>query len=185
MEEITQEQENCIELIEGSIKRMDKLVVDLLSISRNNRVNDAFTHLNFITEINNSITNFYHASKNNNLNIIVQVFQPVPFISDLTRIRIVLNNLISNSIKYRSYDREESFIKISVNVDEEKALIVIEDNGEGIPESKSSTIFDMFVRASESSEGSGLGLYIVKDVIQKLNGKVDLASEDGVGTTFT
>ena len=185
MEETTKDQQNCIELIEGSIKRMDKLVVDLLSISRNNRVNDPQTHLSFVTEINNSITNFYHASKNSNLNIVVQVFQAVPFVSDLTRIRIILNNLISNAIKYRSFDREQSFIKITVRVNEEKAVIVIEDNGEGIPESKVSSIFDMFVRASESSEGSGLGLYIVKDVIQKLNGKIELVSEENRGTTFT
>lgn len=184
MEKVSKEQENCIELIEGSIKRMDKLVVDLLSISRNNRVDDAFSELNFIIEINNSITNFYHASKDKNLKILADVTQPVPFISDLTRIRIVLNNLISNSIKYRSFDREQSFINISVKVDEEKALIVIEDNGEGIPESKLATVFDMFVRASENSEGSGLGLYIVKDVILKLNGKVEVKSTENVGTTF-
>lgn len=185
MEEVSKEQENCIELIEGSIKRMDKLVVDLLSISRNNRVNDAFTELNFITEINNSINNFYHASKDKKLKILAHVSQPVPFVSDLTRIRIIFNNLISNAIKYRSFDRDQSFINITVKVDREKASVVIEDNGEGIPESKLSTVFDMFVRASESSEGSGLGLYIVKDVILKLNGKVDLTSTENVGTTFS
>lgn len=185
MEKVSKDQENCIELIEGSIKRMDKLVVDLLSISRNNRVNDAFTELNFITEINNSITNFYHSSKDRNLKIFAHVVQPEPFISDLTRIRIILNNLISNAIKYRSFDREQSYINITVKVDKEKAAVVIEDNGEGIPESKIATVFDMFVRASESSEGSGLGLYIVKDVIQKLNGRVDVKSKEGIGTTFT
>lgn len=185
MEKVSKEQENCIELIEGSIKRMDKLVVDLLSISRNNRVNDAFTELNFITEINNSITNFYHSSKDKNLKIFAHVVQPVPFVSDLTRIRIIFNNLISNAIKYRSFERDQSYINITVRVDENKAAVLIEDNGEGIPEAKLATVFDMFVRATESSEGSGLGLYIVKDVIQKLNGKVEVASTENVGTTFT
>lgn len=185
MEKVSKEQENCIELIEGSIKRMDKLVVDLLSISRNNRVNDALTELNFITEINNSINNFYHSSKDKNLKIFAHVVQPVSFVSDLTRIRIIFNNLISNAIKYRSFDRDQSYINIIVKVNEEKASVVIEDNGEGIPESKISTVFDMFVRASESSEGSGLGLYIVKDVVQKLNGSVKVTSKENVGTTFT
>lgn len=184
MEETTPDQRNCIELIEGSIKRMDKLVIDLLSISRNNRVDDAFTALNFITEINNSITNFYDASKDKNLIIVTQVIQPVTFVSDLTRVRIILNNLISNAIKYRSFERLQSYVKITVKVDEEKAGIVIEDNGEGIPESKLSSVFEMFVRASESSEGSGLGLYIVEDVINKLKGRVELTSKEGEGTTF-
>lgn len=184
MGKISKEQKNCLEMIEGSINRMDKLVLDLLSISRNSRINDPYVFINFLVEINNSITNFYHASVNKNLHISTKVFQPVDFIGDLTRIRIILNNLISNAIKYRSYKREISYIEIAVHVNEKEALFVIEDNGEGIPEASLSSIFDMFVRASETGEGSGLGLYIVKDAIEKLDGKIEVKSEIDIGTKF-
>jgi PAS domain S-box-containing protein len=176
---------NCVDMIEGSIKRLDNLVQDLLSMSRNNRVNDPQANVSLMNEINYSFANFYHVSDTKNLNLVTRVHQPLPFISDITRVRIILNNLISNAIKYRSYERECSFIYIDVEVTEEEAVFTIEDNGEGIPESKLPNIFDMFVRASESSDGSGLGLYIVKNVLEKLNGTITLESTENVGTKFT
>ncbi|WP_224998123.1 HAMP domain-containing sensor histidine kinase [Cesiribacter sp. SM1] len=177
--------QNCVDMIEGSIKRLDNLVQDLLSMSRNNRVNDAHVEVNLMNEINYSFANFYHVSDTKNLEIVTKVRQPVIFKSDITRIRIILNNLISNAIKYRSYERERSYIHIDVAVSEAEAVFVVDDNGEGIPASKQANIFDMFVRASESSEGSGLGLYIVKNVLEKLKGTITMESEENVGTRFT
>lgn len=178
------DKQNVVDMIEGSIKRLDNLVMDLLSMSRNNRINDAQASINFMNEINYSFTNFYHVADTQNLNITTQINHKIPFVSDLTRIRIILNNLISNAIKYRSYTRERSFIHIDVSVTEKEAVFAIEDNGEGIPASKLSSVFDMFVRASENSEGSGLGLYIVKNVLEKLQGTITIKSEENVGTKF-
>ena len=177
--------QNVVDMIEGSIKRLDNLVMDLLSMSRNNRINDPHVHISFMNEINYSVTNFYHVSDTKNLKITTIVLQPIAFVSDITRIRIILNNLISNAIKYRSYSRDCSFVHIEVKVDEKEALFVIEDNGEGISESKLDSIFDMFYRASESSEGSGLGLYIVKNVLEKLHGQIQVESSEDAGTKFT
>ena len=184
IEQSEKAKENCVDMIEGSIKRLDNLVQDLLSMSRNNRINDPHVEINFMNEIHYSFTNFYHVSDARNIDLRLQVKQVVPFVSDVTRIRIILNNLISNAFKYRSYEREQSFIFINVEVNEKEAVFTIHDNGEGIPKDKLPNIFDMFVRASESSEGSGLGLYIVKNVIEKLHGNVVLESELNVGTTF-
>ncbi|WP_152425220.1 PAS domain-containing sensor histidine kinase [Nafulsella turpanensis] len=176
--------QNVVDMIEGSIKRLDNLVMDLLSMSRNNRINDAPVEINFMNEINYSFTSFYHVADTQNLALTINVRHGEVFVSDITRIRIILNNLISNAIKYRSYSRDLSFIHIDVSVSEKEAVFIIEDNGEGIPASKVSTVFDMFVRASESSEGSGLGLYIVKNVLEKLNGEIAVESEEDVGTKF-
>lgn len=176
--------ENCLEMIEGSIKRLDNLVIDLLEISRNSRVSNPLVEVVFVTEVNNSITNFYHVEDSEDVKIITKIFQPEAFMSDLTRVRIVLNNLISNAIKYRSMRREQSFIAVEVKVEEGQAVITIQDNGEGIPQSKLPSIFDMFFRATENSQGSGLGLYIVKNVIDKLGGKITVDSKENVGTTF-
>ena len=60
----------------------------------------------------------------------------------------------------------------------------MEDNGEGIAQSKLSSIFQMFYRATDNSQGSGLGLYIVKNVVEKLNGKISVTSEESKGTVF-
>jgi PAS domain S-box-containing protein len=173
-----------VDMIEGSIKRLDALVKDLLSISRNNRVNDPYVNVNFLLEVNGSLASVYHIQDTQNLEVICKISQLVPFYSDLTRVRIILNNLLSNAIKYRSYERERSYVDVEIEVSEEKVSIKISDNGEGIPEDKQATVFDMFVRASESSEGSGLGLYIVKNVLEKLNGKIRMDSVYQEGTSF-
>lgn len=184
IEQDEKERINVVDMIEGSIKRLDSLVKDLLSISRNNRVNDPYEDINFMLEINSSLSSVYHVQDIQNLEVITKISQPVSFYSDLTRIRIILNNLISNAIKYRSFEREKSFVDIEIEVNDKRVLIKIADNGEGIPDDKIASVFDMFVRASESSEGSGLGLYIVKNVLDKLNGKITMESTYNVGTTF-
>jgi signal transduction histidine kinase len=175
-----------VEMMSGSINRLDKFVVDLLAMTRENRSEEQFVPVNFMVEINNSITNFHHVYSTDMLDIRTRIEQPVPFHSDLTKIRIILNNLISNAIKYRRHDKDlHSYISIAVKVSAEEAVIEIEDNGEGIPEGKLDKIFDMFYRASENSEGSGLGMYIVKNVIKKLNASIDVQSKEKKGTTFT
>jgi signal transduction histidine kinase len=138
-----------------------------------------------MVEVNLAVANFYHVGNTKNLEITTKISQPEYFISDLTRVRIILNNLISNAIKYRRYYLDRSFIDIRIWVDEEAAHIEVEDNGEGIPEDRLPYIFDMFYRSSERSEGSGLGLYIVKDVLQKLDGHIEVSSTFDKGSTFT
>jgi len=180
-EEDPRVKEECIEKVESSVKRLDSLVVELLSISRNNRVNDPHVKIDFLSEINNSVSS-YLSNFEKGLEIITKVNQSIPFYSDLTRIRIVLNNLISNAMKYRNPDQERSLVNVEVEVLEGKAIIKIEDNGEGIAEEKLPHIFDMFYRATEKSEGSGLGLYIVKNVLDKLNATIDIDSAEWEGT---
>lgn len=177
--------EECIEKIEGSVKRLDDLVMELLSISRNDRVNDPHVDVNLMVEINHSISSYYNASNTDGLEMITKVIQKIPFKSDLTRVRIILNNLISNAIKYRSFHKARTYVYIEAVVDEEKLTLVVKDNGEGIEESKLPHIFDMFYRATEKSEGSGLGLYIVKKVADNLEAKIDVESMELEGTTFT
>ena len=180
------EREKCVELIEGSILRLDTFITDLLSISRSHRKGNPLVKINMMVEVNAAVANVYHIGSTDNLEIILKISQPYTYISNLTRIRIILNNLISNAIKYRRYDaKEKSRIVVSLWIDSQALHLTLEDNGEGIAEDKIAHIFDMFYRASERSEGSGLGLYIVKDVVEKLEGTIAVASELGIGTTFT
>ncbi|MEL7003508.1 MAG: PAS domain-containing sensor histidine kinase, partial [Bacteroidota bacterium] len=174
----------CIEKIESSVKRLDNLVVELLSISRNDRINDPHQCINLMSEINYSISSYFNASDTTGLEIRSKILEPVKFYSDPTRVRIILNNLISNAIKYRSFHKERNFIYIEAIVYMDKMVLKVVDNGEGIEESKLPNIFDMFYRATEKSEGSGLGLYIVKKVADKLNAKIEVQSEELEGTTL-
>ncbi len=184
IEDSSEVRNQCIERIEGSVKRLDDLVMELLSISRNDWINEAHVEVNMMVEVNNSISSYFNATNTDGLEIKTKIYQPVTLKTDATRVRIILNNIISNAIKYRSFHKEYSFINIEVHVNDQEAVISIEDNGDGIEESKLPHIFDMFYRATEKSIGSGLGLYIVKKVADKLNATIEVTSEELEGTTF-
>lgn len=105
--------------------------------------------------------------------------------TDIARLRVVLHNLIGNALKYCDPQKESQEIAIRVVAHEDATCIEIEDNGVGIAPEHQDKIFDMFYRASEQSNGSGLGLYIVRETLARLNGSIQLKSALGQGSTFT
>ncbi|MCX2744427.1 ATP-binding protein [Mangrovivirga sp. M17] len=175
--------QKCVDEIENSVKRLDDLVGDLLHISRNSRLEIKKEKVSIQVELSQAIAVYGAIENMRNLQVYSHIRELVPFYSDPPRIRIILNNLISNAIKYRR-DIDNSFIRVTAKIDEKEARITIEDNGEGIPEDKISTIFNMFSRATEKSSGSGLGLYLVETTVDKLNGQIYVSSKEGEGTTF-
>src|SRR5690606_21651564 len=108
----------------------------------------------------------------------------IPFVSDPVRIRIIIGNIISNAYKYYN-PNVRSTLHITANITPQQAIIVIKDNGIGIREEHASRIFDMFYRATENSQGSGLGMYIVKQGVEKLKGTISVKSKFEKGTTIT
>jgi signal transduction histidine kinase len=96
----------------------------------------------------------------------------------------LLENLVSNAIKYHKTDQKDSYIKITGKSDGDKLFLSINDNGIGIAAEHHKKIFDMFFRLSSEKNGSGIGLYIVKETVQILNGSIQALSEEGKGTTF-
>src|SRR5690606_15482637 len=116
---------------------------------------------------------------------IIQEFDPELCLrSDPKRLKIIFSNLIINSIKYHNYNQANPFVKIRSQTKEDTIRFEIADNGIGIDEKHQERIFEMFYRASDSGEGSGLGLYIVKDTVEMIGGKISLSSAIGKGTTF-
>ncbi|OIO46111.1 hypothetical protein COU05_03635 [bacterium (Candidatus Gribaldobacteria) CG10_big_fil_rev_8_21_14_0_10_37_21] len=105
---------------------------------------------------------------------------------DKEKIILVLHNLIENSIKYSNYG--EIIIKIDFEKENHRFIVSVKDGGEGIPKEEQEKVFTRFFRASNASkidtEGTGLGLYIAKHIIQSHGGKIWFESEEGKGTTF-
>lgn len=98
-------------------------------------------------------------------------------------LRSIIYNLVSNAIKYRSPEREP-FIKVSSIKEQDFCLFSVEDNGLGMDLSQESKIFSMFQRLHGHVEGSGVGLYITKKIIENSGGKIKVESEVGKGSTF-
>lgn len=114
------------------------------------------------------------------------VAESVPSVyGDRVRVRQIFQNLIDNAIKY---SRHPGVLTISYHSRKGVVEIELKDNGIGIPKNEQSKLFGRFYRASNSaksaSSGSGLGLYIVKSIVEQLNGSIRFESVENVGTTF-
>lgn len=95
----------------------------------------------------------------------------------------VIYNLVSNAIKYRSPSRKP-FIQITTWREKGYFCVTLKDNGLGIPEAKRERVFQLFKRMHSHVEGSGVGLYIVKRIVENNGGNITVESEEGVGTSF-
>ncbi|MDZ7606009.1 MAG: HAMP domain-containing sensor histidine kinase [Cyclobacteriaceae bacterium] len=120
------------------------------------------------------------------IQMIIDIPDELNILSDETRLRIILNNLLTNAVKFQRFDTElEPFVLVRYRSIDDKHEITVRDNGQGISDELQHKIFDMFFRASVTADGSGLGLYILKQTLAKLNGEVRLVSEVGMGSGFT
>lgn len=111
--------------------------------------------------------------------------EPVPFHADAKRLSVILHNLVSNAIRYASRRRDASRVRVAIRTGTDESRITVADNGAGIGPEHLPKIFGMFYRATESSPGSGLGLYIVREIVQTLGGTIGVESVPDEGTTFT
>ncbi|KLO24290.1 hypothetical protein X275_00400 [Marinitoga sp. 1197] len=107
---------------------------------------------------------------------------------DRTRLKQILSNLIDNAIKYSDKRKDMRFIKITVKDEKDKVLILVEDNGIGIAKEHHEKIFEKFYRVDSSLtyeiSGTGIGLSVVKELVEIQGGKIWLKSVEGKGTRF-
>lgn len=186
----SEEVKKYIELEERSLDKLDKFIQDLLAYSRVNRMETQFEAVDLqtlLTEIIQQIA-FYHYSKQNSakkqVKIELECHLEKPFFSDKTKMQIILQNLIGNAVHYADLSKDSPFCRIKVQQTDNETIIEISDNGIGIDEKHGNKIFDMFYRGNTNSKGSGLGLYIVKEAMEKMKGKINFHSVLREGTTF-
>jgi PAS domain S-box-containing protein len=176
--------ERLLDMQKKSLQRLDHFIKDIVDHSRNTRLQVESEEVNFKNIIEESFEHLQFMENASRIRHIVSVEQEVPFFTSLSRIEIVLNNLVSNAMKYADLRKDEPTIEVRIKVTTNSAEIRVTDNGEGIPTDAKPKIFDMFYRASANGLGSGLGLYIVKEAIEKLKGSISVHSEYGKGTEF-
>lgn len=170
--------------IEGRIKKLDEFIMSMLDYARVNRGEILYKQLNLRELIQSCIRELDHLESFNAVKTEVLInHENVVFKSDPLRLQIVMSNIISNAYKYYN-PGVKSILKIKVNLNPMVAEIVISDNGIGIKREHQRKIFDMFYRATEKSQGSGLGMYIVKQAVDKLKGSIRLTSTFEKGTTI-
>ncbi|CAN5697790.1 ATP-binding protein [soil metagenome] len=176
--------EKHLSMQEKTLLRMDSLISDIIDFSKNKRLNLELKEIDFNEVVINSMND--HSFMNNAQSVAkkIEVQQYEKFISDPRRISIIVNNLVSNAIKYADHSKAHPEIAINVKVVDNMATIEVSDNGIGIEEQHLDKIFTLFYRVTNSMTGSGLGLYIIKETVEKLGGYIVINSKKGDGTTI-
>jgi signal transduction histidine kinase len=175
---------NYLDLIEGVIDKQDSFIKEIISFFKNKRTSVFYSQFSLVELIECVVSNNKYAPQAQNI-IITSELLADDIYNDELRLKIILNNLISNAIKYSDERKSIRTIDIKTNLVDNKLTIVVEDNGIGIAKEYFTKIFNMFYVASSNNRGTGLGLYILKENVEVLNGNVEVESAINKGTRFT
>lgn len=170
-----------LRLIEGAVTKMDQLLTEILELSRIGRVANPPVDVPFGEIVTESLD--LEAEKLKSRGIEVSVASDLPKVHvDRMRIMEVLINLIENSIKYMG-DQPRPRIEVGHRLDGDQTVFIVRDNGIGIDPSQQDKVFGLFYKVNSKSEGTGVGLALVKRIIEIHGGRIWIESELGKGCT--
>ncbi len=171
-----------LQMIEDKVIRMDVLLKELISVTYNNKSEVNLSDFSFEQEIQPIVNEF--KEQEHFVQVILKIKQDRAFSTDAVRMKTILRNLISNAFKYSDPCQTDSFLKIDVRVYSSHVAVQLKDNGIGIEWLCKDRVWEMFYRATTRSTGTGLGLYIVKSMVERLKGLITFESTINSGTTF-
>jgi signal transduction histidine kinase len=176
--------EPFILLLEERMKSLDRFIHDILHYSQNIGAAVAREEIDFNQIISGCFEELEYLENTKDIQKSITIKGEI-FINDKVRVYEIFRNLISNAIKYADPEKEVKTLNITIHVLKKRADIAIKDNGLGIDKDILPKIFGMFYRGHESSQGSGIGLYLVKQAVDKMEGKIDVKSILKKGTEFS
>lgn len=179
-----EDMDQYFDMMEQSIQKLDHTLKEILDYSRNARKEVDAQPVNIREVVEDTISRLLYMEGSEKVDKNVDIIEQSPLYGDAYRLLVILTNLLSNSIKYRDPQKVQNVVHFYITIERKVLTLKVQDNGIGISPTLLPKIFNMFYRATERSEGAGLGLYIVRETVQKLGGKIDVQSEPEVGTTF-
>jgi PAS domain S-box-containing protein len=180
-QDISEKTVDYLKMAESTAVRLDGSIQEILEYSRNARMDLKPEEVN-VSEIVNAIYEDLKFSAESTMQFLVDIQEPPVIISDKARLNALLKNIIGNAVKYRRTTINDSFVKFVMKHQRNNIVMEVSDNGMGIAEKSISKIFDMFYRGTSSSIGTGLGLYITKEILNKLGGRISVESKLNEGT---
>ncbi|GGD36728.1 sensor histidine kinase [Flavobacterium orientale] len=182
-EEDAEKRKEYVDMMSQILQSQDQFIKDIIDYSRNNKIKITIEKINLSYLINETV--FQYQFTNHNLSMqVIQELETDYIYTDVLRLKIILNNLISNAFKYADLTKSENYIKVKSTLKGTTVTLEIEDNGMGINPQYLDKIFDMFF-VTDSNKGSGLGLYIAKEAVENLNGTITAQSEPKAFTKFS
>jgi len=178
------QQQEYLAMIKKSLYKLSAFIEEMNNFFRNEKLalqRERIDIGQLMGEEVENLKNLYQAGK---IKIEVVSEGTSEFFSDSVRVKTIVGNILTNAIKYADPEKGLPFVKVHSKVQTDLCTITVEDNGIGIEEEFKNKIFDLFYRATTHSHGTGLGLFIVKDTVERLKGKIEVQSVIGQGTTF-
>jgi signal transduction histidine kinase len=171
------DQATYIDLMEDRILRLESILTELNSYIKNIKTEPVLTHLYFKELCVDVWREMEFMETAVNLDMQLDIPDDLVFECDRGRMKVIMNNLVGNSIKYSDLSKEKPFVNVSAGYERDYFVIRVSDNGRGIRSEHLTRLFEMFYRASEGANGLGLGLYLVKKIIDSLKGTITIESE--------
>lgn len=195
---IEDKQTEYFKILKENLERMQELVSELLTVSRIEATKLVFKREEFSLEnmVRDLVAEFKPIAKSSNVKLDFEADKNLPRVySDPFQVLQVIENLLYNAIRYTNFpvageSRTKDPGKVTVKLFRKGGAIACEvsDNGIGIPERDQKFIFQKFFRADNvrryQASGSGLGLYICRNIIERSKGRMGFTSKENVGTTF-
>lgn len=168
----------------NSVMRLHAVLQNLIDLTKIKESETKITQVDLKELIENSLNSMKNLTDFNRIAFDVLVDIDFKVFIDGKKFKTIIKNLVENSIIY-STPESTAFVKVFVTYQENVLKLEVVDNGRGIDPRIQSKVFNMFFRGTEKSKGSGLGLYIVKNAVEKLNGSIQLSSKLNEGTKFS
>ncbi len=185
MEEEEKVDKSYIQMISETANKLDKILLVLIKIMSIRDAEVKKEAINFREIIDDTILKLKDEVNLPKVKIFKNISTKKVFISDKEILGYVLQNVLENSIKYQQTNKADGLVTVEVTDTQSGIKLNISDNGVGIKENIKHKVFEMFFRGNSNSSGSGLGLYFVRNSINKLGGKIEFLSEEGIGTIVT
>lgn len=183
-ERTIKKKDQCLDMIEKSAVKLDGFIRDIIDYSRNQRLELIQENVDLNEELDSILESLKYLDEDGSITCNLEITTS-RFLTDVRRLRVILRNVIANAFFYKDPSKSASFVTINCSNNSSSLMIIISDNGLGMRKDILKNIFDMFYRGTTDSRGSGLGLYIVKENLEKLGGTIDVISTLSEGTTFT
>ena len=177
-------EEKLLDMMETSVQRLHKTIGDLVQITRYQKeledaIEEPLSFTALFQEVKEDMDHLIQESKA----VIQEYFKQEKVVYKRSSLRSILYNLLSNAIKYRNPDKR---LEIELKTFEKQGCVVlsVKDNGLGLNPNQQKKLFSLFRRMHQHVEGTGVGLYTIKRVVENNGGRIVVKSEEGVGTEF-
>ncbi|MBV8388231.1 MAG: HAMP domain-containing histidine kinase [Mucilaginibacter sp.] len=170
-------------MIKESLERQDRFINEMLTFIKSKHTGVSKTECSLSNIVDNVIAQNSHHNGGKRVHFYKEL-ELTQIRSDALKLQVILNNLVSNSIKYSDDKKPEQWVKVKSYRHDAEVVIEVEDNGLGIRPKDQDRIFDKFYMSGDNKKSSGIGLYLVKDAVTQLDGKIEVRSELGVSSQF-